>query len=260
MIYTVFAEISSLNTEGIINKGGIDRPENFKENYIKGCLCGDFSTLSIPVEIKEHIFKANDPDLRKERCAAYYLLVAICQKLIGFMPKIDWNNSGKPKFVNNCLYFNLSHTNNMVAVTLSDSCAVGVDVEVEIGKERAERLERRFFSDLTISDRPIDVEYFCCQFDSFGGGRFIPMDSCDLLNEKGENMNGKNLFPIKNFKKIYSTDSFSAKWTLYEASLKCDGGGFTSLPCLSMLLLETKADTRLIETDCLKYYLSTSAR
>jgi phosphopantetheinyl transferase len=255
MIYTVFAEISDFDAESIIKKGCKDRPEAFSEIPVLESPVGSFSEVEIPLEVMKHILKANNLRLRKERCAAYYLLSALCQKIIGFVPKIEWNNIGKPCFVNTCLHFNLSHTNNMVAVTLSDQGSVGVDVEGEIEEERAARLERRFFSELSISDRPLKVQYFYCQFGPIGG-KFIPLDEC--FSDCDSIL--KDSTPIKSFEKIFSSESFAAKWTLFEASLKCDGGGFTSLPCLNMLLLETKADIRLIVTEGEKYYLSTSLR
>jgi len=257
MIYTVFAEISGLDTDSIIKKGGIDRPDAFSDNIILKSPQGNFSDVEISSEIMEHILKANDPRLKSERCAAYYLLSALCKKIIGFTPKIVWNNIGKPSFVNNCFHFNLSHTKNMVAVSVSDQGAVGVDVECEISEERAARLERRFFSELSISDRPLDVQYFYCRINSFGG-EFIPLS--ENFSEVGEVFCDNAVLPIRSFKKTFVSESFSAKWTLYEASLKCDGGGFTSLPCLNMLLLETKADLILVETEDEKYYLSTSLR
>ena len=255
MIYTVFAEISGLDTDSIIKKGGIDRPDAFPDGIIVESPEGIISDVNIPSEIMEHILQTNNPRLKKERCAAYYLLSALCQKIIGYIPKIEWSGTGKPSFVNTYLHFNLSHTNNMVAVTLSDQGAVGVDIEGEIEKERAARLERRFFSELSIFDSPLDVRYFYCELDS-RCGKFIPIDESFSSGEVAS----KNSQSIRSFKKIFSSESFAAKWTLYESSLKCDGGGFTSLPCLNMLLLETRADLRLIETEGEKYYLSTSSR
>ena len=255
MIYTVFADISSFDTEQILKRGALPRPEYIEKNEKQSLLLspGIIETPMLAPEVIDRINKATNPDVKKQRCSSYLLLCALCNKALGYVPKITWTNSGKPKFVNNSLYFNISHTNGIVAVSISDEGAVGVDVEGLIDEARAARLEKRFFSELSISDRPLSVCYYVCRFLDDGMAELVCIDKDNEENADSEDSSIE-------FKRIHSSEHFSAKWTLYEASLKCDGGGFISLPCLNMLLLECKADLRKFKIADKEYYLTTAGR
>ncbi len=194
MIYTVIADIS---------------------NFF-----ADPPALPLGEEVKRHIMSAKNEELRRQRCGAYLVLSEITKRLFEKSPKIIWSENGKPKYEGEKIYFSISHSDGAVAVSISDTANIGVDIETEIPKERAARLEARFFPGLSFSDRPIDVKYI-----------FQRLSKDGLLTET-----------LEDFKSVNFSESFSARWTLYEAAMKSGGGGFTSLPCLDMLLLETGAD------------------
>lgn len=57
------------------------------------------------------------------------------------------DKNGRPYFENSSLDFSISHSHGVVAVALSDSGRVGIDVESsDMSKERAERLANRYLS------------------------------------------------------------------------------------------------------------------
>ena len=236
MIYTVIADISEFNAEKFLSACECDNAEDDKKTgEISPLFSACYSAPKIRGELIEHIKSVSNERLKKERCGAYLLLSAIVKNMIGYMPDVVFSQNGKPSFGSKSeINFNLSHTTDFVAVSISDVGSVGVDIEAEISSERASRLESRFFSDLTINTRPIDVSYAFCKINEDG--------DIQLWSSGKDNFNEVILGDVK-ISRVNQTFSFGARWTLYEASLKCNGGGFTSLPCLGMLLLEAKADT-----------------
>ena len=252
MIYTLIGYIKKFDADKFISACKCDRDEkNVKKGEISPLPSDNYFAPSIRKEILEHIKSVSNDKFRKERCGAYLLLSAAVKKMLGFMPPVHFSQSGKPYFDEEIkIYFNISHTTDLVAVSISDESAVGVDAEAEISLERAARLEARFFSELSISERPLDVIYAFCEISEDG----------NILIREIEN---KNISEIQSGKtKISSVNqsySFGARWTIYEASLKCNGGGFTSLPCLGMILLETKSDTVRIVTEDKEFFVTTAS-
>ena len=253
MIYTFLADISRLDTEAVLNhQNQVKKSCGVFEKSIKKTPCGKIDAPKMGEEIIAHILSGKDRQVQHERCGAYLILSAIMTEMFGGMLYINREKNGKPYFDRSSgVKFSISHSSNAVAVAISTDDCVGVDIQGEIDQNRAERLERRFFSELAISDRYADVIYMFCVLEKNGDIEFYPLSAenkCSALKNKAEN------FVLQNAK---LTDSFSAKWTLYEATMKCDGGGFTSLPCLGMLLLETKANIKKVCINGETYYVST---
>ncbi len=218
----------------------------------------DISCIEVPCtnsylgdKVVGYIELLKNPRAKKERSCAYILLSHAVKELFGKNPEIIWADNGKPRFADENIYFNISHSRDLVAVTISDRGAVGVDAEGEIDPERGRRLEMRFFSGLTFSDSHLDVKYIYSKIDSEGNvcfSEFAEADDGKLISSDGR----------LTMSSVPHSESFSARWTLYEARLKCDGGGFTSLPCLDMLLLESRADIKKIKVNSQVYYLTTA--
>ena len=60
------------------------------------------------------------------------------------------SENGKPYFEGNMLDFSISHSRGIVAVALSDSGSVGIDVEAsEMSNEKAKKLAERYFGNKT---------------------------------------------------------------------------------------------------------------
>ncbi|MBR3805894.1 MAG: hypothetical protein IKJ13_03560 [Clostridia bacterium] len=254
MIYTFLADISRLDLDAALNlqKEKITAYGHF-EKKIKKIPCGKFNAPKMGDEIVSHILSGEDITLRRERCGAYLLLSSVMVEMFGGMIAINREPNGRPFFDKSSeVRFSISHSSNAVAVSISTEGPVGVDIEGEISPQRAERLEKRFFSELTINDRNIDVTYIYCILGRDGECNFYP------FNEEKEHLMAKTDLGVVALDKTDLNCCFSAKWTLYEATMKCGGGGFTSLPCLGMLLLETKANTKKICINGVVYYITTA--
>lgn len=251
MIYTVIADISSFDFEKAIAAFECcEDAAEIKKNIEAPLSSGKYPAPPLRPEILEHIKDASNERFRKERCGAYILLTTVVRNVLGFMPQLLFSQNGKPYFdAKYGVYFSVTHTDNMVAVSVSDKCCVGVDAEIEISDDRAARLESRFFSGLSISVRSLDVIYSFGKI--IGLGETIIVDSADK-DFLSISVADKQVF------KVDQNDSFSARWTLYEASMKSGGGGFTSLPCLEILLLETKADLIKIVTKGSPHFVTTA--
>lgn len=254
MIYTFIADISRLDTEAALElqTGKSSSQTNLEKSKEVVVPDGSFPAPRLRKEIVSHILSVSNEELKKERLGAYILLSIAVEKMFLGMPEVLRTPNGKPYFDSSFgIWFSISHAKNAVAVSLSCDSPVGVDIEGEIDKERAEKLERRFFSELSFTEGHADVSYIFAEIGKNGDCIFYPLthvDNC-YCAQKNKEINVKSI--------IYN-ECFTAKWTLYEATLKCDGGGFISLPCLGMLLLETKADTVRISLNNETFFISTA--
>lgn len=70
-------------------------------------------------------------------------------------------NNGKPYFYGSRLFFSITHSKGCVAVALSDSSEVGIDLETAVyDGERAKKLAQRYFSDDERAEFGASVESF----------------------------------------------------------------------------------------------------
>ncbi len=255
MIYTFLADISRLNSEAALKyQNELKSSDGCFENIIKKIPSGKSEAPKLGEEIISHILSGKDPALQRERCGAYLLLSSVMTEMFGCMLPLNRQPNGKPYFDRSSgVKVSISHSSDVVAVAISCDGCVGVDIEREINTARAERLEKRFFSELTFCERETDVTYIYCALDEKGRCEFYP-----FVKERECHTAKKDTGEIFLYNSTF-TDCFSAKWTLYEAALKCDGGGFTSLPCLEMILLETRAETKRICINGNTYYITSAA-
>lgn len=119
---------------------------------------------------------------------------------------------GKPFLVGVDTKISISHNEDFVAIAYTKMREIGIDIENEIAEEKVERLSARFpqIASLNIqsSSGKVDGIY---AFEMTESGALTPL----------------NLTP--------ADDSFTAKWTAAEATMKCDGRGFSALPEISDL-------------------------
>ena len=252
MIYTVIADIKDLDADKLLQFCGREVSSTETERCRVAPLpSSSYNAPPIRAELFEHINSVSNQRLKKERCGAYLLLSLVVKNMLGFMPRVEFSQSGKPYFDREYgIYFNLSHTSDLVALSLSDEGCVGVDAEAEISPERAARLERRFFSELSINSKPVNVRYSFCKMKESGDAELFTVE-----DEKFSEVTAL----ASTLTRVNYTCDFGARWTLYEASLKCNGGGFTSLPCLGMLLLDTKADVVRVKTEQGEFFVTTAS-
>ncbi len=87
--------------------------------------------IKMPDIIKSKVNQKALLENQKQTLIGYYLLsqiLAINYQIITF-PEIAFTEFGKPYFVSLSLYFNISHSNNLVACAVSDE-KIGIDIEI----------------------------------------------------------------------------------------------------------------------------------
>jgi len=113
------------------------------------------------------------------------------------------------------IHINISHSEGVSAVCISNEGKIGVDIQAEIEAQRAERLEKRFFMNLDLQNKPIDMRIF----------------ACDIKDEAAS-------FVEVELDSVRDID-FTAKWAYAESLMKLYGRGFGDL---SMVNNEGKCD------------------
>ncbi len=138
--------------------------------------------------------------------------------------RLSFDERGKPYLLRDGerfpLEISLSHTDALCAAILSDEGAVGVDLEGEIENERAERLAERFFSSGIAVEKRGSLRSLYTLFEG-AVSVFEP-------SEAGYSQNPRDA-------QEKDSISFTERWVICEAMLKCEGGGFGSLTRLSEL-------------------------
>lgn len=104
----------------------------------------------LPSNVKEHLLKRHDK-ARRESLMGYLLLTYAISKYYGKLTVVDLDYSNnKPFIINSNLKFNLSHSNNVVALALSDEYNIGIDIERIRPLDM--RLARRIANDIELID------------------------------------------------------------------------------------------------------------
>ena len=226
MIYTAIADYRRLLPEIIEEKEGISSPYSL-----------------FPEKLRSYISSPKSPEVRQSRLGGYLLLFHTVRFLFGRTDfKIEFTEAGKPYFDSSelkDLSFNISHSGGLCAVCICDEGkAVGVDIQEEIEKEKAERIKERFYEGEIPMEESPDPVYLFGGFSSFGDCFFaeIPSEGIELCDP---------------------SESFLDRWSLCEAVMKCDGGGFASYGNIEKLLSKTKRQTIRLTYKGKKYSLST---
>lgn len=95
--------------------------------------------------LSEHLNAITNQGKRKASWSAWRLLeCALMEAHVPRVPKVAFLDGGKPCFLESDLYFSISHSGNLCAVSLSD-CLTGVDVE-RVRKTYSPALIRRTLS------------------------------------------------------------------------------------------------------------------
>lgn len=137
---------------------------------------------------------------------------------------------GKPYFDGINIKMNIAHNEDFVLVAYDENAEIGVDIENEIPPEKAEKLAKRFegVSSLKTKKNKEKISAYEMREDCI----FTPI------------------------KLSVADESFAAKWTAAEAIMKCDGGGFSTLPELENLTESIKVCTCVFKSDEKKIYVS----
>lgn len=209
------------------------RKRDFSHLIKEDCRIERQSIPDFPEEIREYIDRAKNSLVREERYAAYSTLLYSLKCLYEIKnPRLVREKDGKPRLVSHDVFFNISHSDGLVVVSISDKCDIGVDLQSEISPEREARLSARFLSGFSSLPCPLEIEYLYLEND-----RFFTLD---LPMAKGE--------------------KFTEKWTCFESVLKLFGQGFAAADNAKNLAQIVKVDTRVIEIDNTLFSLSNSIK
>ena len=84
----------------------------------------------LPEKKREEVLKITHETARKETVLAWVLLrFALDGKGVTVLPSLSFSERGKPRFENEKLFFNLSHSKGRVCAAISTTGEIGVDVQ-----------------------------------------------------------------------------------------------------------------------------------
>lgn len=228
MIYTVIADTEDFR--------------KFSEELKKRDCRNTWQPLNlIPDDVFTYINDAKNDEVRLERLASYSTLFFALCKLYGKRNlTLSRTELGKPYLMENNersrIHVSISHTDGAIAISLSDECDIGVDIQSEINTERIEKLEERFLYNINIKEEKIDERVL-------------------LLKTKGDTA----IFLDAEFSNPSNID-FTLKWAYCESILKCDGCGFNGLKKISEIQSKTKSSIKKITINKRKFSLVTTIK
>ena len=231
MIYTFIADFSSLDFDK-----AMARQESLcdcKNDFFKS------EETRICLTALERIHSTGSEKMRKERLAAYLLASYATRQITGKAAEIFWKENKKPTLKDSSCRISISHTDRLVACSLSEGSDVGVDVEKEISKSRISRLDERYFTKMNFSLKPLDVSYF-----------FFTLSSEGSLNKSKI-----SFIPVLDTDFSFDSGLFTAKWCTYEAMVK--QGTLSKSSDYLDCKISAKADIKEIVIEKEKYYIST---
>ena len=198
------------------------------------------SLSGIPEDIASLVKVGKSEKTRKERTLAYSALFFALKELF-FVDSYSLlhTKDGKPYIEcekNNPPKINISHSNSIAAVTLSDEGEVGVDIEVCEDGGRIKRLCERFFPDARLENSGLNIRYLIFTLDDGGAYSLTALDEGILRKP----------------------DSSSSLWTHCEAIIKCDGRGFGAAGEIGKLSTSHAVETRMLEIDGEIFSISTA--
>lgn len=146
----------------------------------------------------------------------------------------------------------ISHTDGFAAIAVSnDGKTVGVDIQKKSERGRTHELEERYFSEVSFGTATLDTELLLIEIK--GGGFSIWEDVGREIKEN--DYENAEIGKIKITKK--SPYSFFEKWAVFEATVKCDGGGIGARKKLSELIEKSKYSLLEFRTCEDVFYIST---
>ncbi len=216
-----------------------DRQEQ-KENSSKDVFVVNNPTSFLEKDISDYIKNTKNEKTRGERFLSYTSLFCGLHLFFGInKANISKTKDGKPYLAadgsDKKIYISLSHSDGISAVAISDEGEVGIDLQSEIDKEQAKRLDDRFLHDANAETKDLPIDYYYCYLDK-----------------------EKAVFEKTEFEEAKSIDkNFALKWSWCESVLKLYGGGFSDLEKLREN--NKSISTEIIEFNREKiFYLATS--
>ena len=166
-----------------------------------GAEADNFSTSALPSFVAE----IKNDKRRRESFFSYLLLsYAYYENFKAPLPHVLKDENGKPYFLSGEISFNISHSDNLAAIIISDEGAVGIDVQKTSQKVSQRLIEKILKEDFYIEKAESLNEPVYLKADK---GKIIPFTprATGAARE----------------------DSFFKKWTEREALAKADGRGLS---------------------------------
>lgn len=180
----------------------------------------------LPKEIDDFIKNTKHEKLREERYLAYTSLLSSLKAFFSIdNATVAKDREGKPYLVYNTesthkIHISISHSEDVVAISLSDEGEIGVDIQYKISAERVERLSNRFFSDVEVHSEDMGIKYYYC----------------DILENEAV------------FEEIILDDAdkqeYTAKWAYSESVMKLYGRGFGDVNILTDLIKQCQSEAK----------------
>jgi len=188
-------------------------------------------------DIRKDIFETGNKKIREERIAAYTSLFYSLDKLFSVKPeKVLKTKYGKP-YIQEGIYFSISHSNGLSVVTLSDKTEVGVDIQELISENIGRKVNDRFLSGLEFSESDFDPTMLYLSVTDDGRLTLEPLlsDCSSIVDEEGSVLVDSCEIPKINIpldlpihfseKSVY----YTKMWTGAEAVAKLYGKGLGDL-------------------------------
>ena len=221
----------------------------------------NFPESRLPDDIKDYIDKTKNEQVRSERFSAYTSLLCGLKTFYGIDNfSIKRTDRGKPYIVTNeadennsngdkKIYISVSHSDGLSAVALTNEGEIGVDIQSLIEPDRAERVDKRFLSELSFEDGELDLFTYFLRMD--GAIASVEENTVPLLKASIPQKNDSSLSNKNNVEIITS------KWTLAESCMKAISGGFSDLEILKNRGKNIISGLRKIDLE-IPYYLAIS--
>ena len=201
----------------------------------------------------EFILGTRSDNLREQRLNSYSTLFLTLSTFFG-IEDAKIIRDGKPRVAFSSgeeIYFNISHRIGISAVTVSDECEVGVDIEEEISSERCERIKDRYLSEFEFCNTGAHKRVYYLE----SSNSFV---ACHI---NSGNNNIERIMKVAEFLPGgKENEDVSSKWTALEAILKCDGRGFSALNDISTITSKTDLSRFVVFLKDKKYFLSVATK
>lgn len=171
-----------------------------------------------------------------ESIASYILLYYALTSLYSIeYAEIKRGECGKPYIEGSPVKFSVSHRKGVALVALSDEGEIGTDIELCLSEERMMGIGKRYLDGLDFAAAPtFDTEIY---YSSLSAGGTVE-NFTDISNIDNNTLQ---------YSTITADESAYARWTVLEAVLKLDGGGFGALGRAGELISASQIHAAMID-------------
>ena len=219
----------------------------------------------LPASWKKRILTTKSEDLMHDRICAYLLLREIVQENGDLIfPEAEetvdddinsycdraglaFASSGRPSFENADVDFSVSHTTGVVAIAFSFNKEDKVGIDVEEISEKTEEAAKKFISRY-MRGKEVKNGDLLFTFDFY--------DEREVSVYKLGDYGCKKVSNLTLTEDTKTNETPLKQWTSAEALLKCDGGGFASIPHIDEIRRRIAVDNGIMVISGRKYCIS----